>query len=430
MATRRVALALLQGTLHRRRPLDEQMADNADFRALADRDRAFVHNLVATALRRGGQVDDLLARCIAKPLPARARPVMDVLRLGATQLLFTDVPDHAAVDTAVRLVVAVKQGRFEKLVNGVLRRLGREGAAMLADQEESPGAARLNTPDWLWRSWEAAYGADACRRIAESHLAPAPLDITVKDDAAGWARRLGAARLPTGTLRLADGGAVTALPGYDDGAWWVQDAAAALPARLLGDVRGRAVLDLCAAPGGKAAQLAAAGARVTALDRSEKRLAVLRRNMNRLGLEVETVVADAAEWTPDAAFDAVLLDAPCTATGTIRRHPDLPHVKRADDVAGLAALQARLLARAATMVRPGGVLVFCTCSLQPEEGPARVDAFLAATPGFRRHAVTPDLVGGLDDLIDGNGDLRTLPCRLAEAGGMDGFFAARLTRTT
>ena len=420
---RAAALDLLQGVIRRKQALDQQMAGGA-FAVLDPRGRAFAHNLVATTLRRLGQIDALISTCLEKPLPANARTAQDILRLGAAQLLFTGTADHAAVDTAVDLARARGQGRLAKLVNAVLRRLQREGAAALAAQD----AARLNTPDWLWRAWEAAYGAETCRAIAQSHLTPAPLDITVKEDAAGWAERLGGVVLSDRSLRLTDAAPVPELPGFAEGAWWVQDRAAALPVRLLGDVAGLSVLDLCAAPGGKTAQLAAAGARVTALDRSEKRLETLARNLERLGLGVETVAADALSWAAPAPFDAILLDAPCSATGTIRRHPDLPHLKRPEDTAKLADLQDRLLARAADWVRPGGLLVFATCSLQPEEGVERIRAFLAQHPGFTTEPVTAGESGITPEMVSPQGWLRTLPSMAAEIGGMDGFFAAALRR--
>ena len=420
---RAAALDLLQGVIRRKQALDQQMTGGA-FAALDPRGRAFAHNLVATTLRRLGQIDALIASCLEKPLPANARTAQDILRLGAAQLLFTGTADHAAVDTAVDLARARGQGRLAKLVNAVLRRLQREGGDALTGQD----AARLNTPDWLWQAWEAAYGADICRAIAESHLSPAPLDITVKDDAAGWAERLGGTALSDRSLRLTDAAPVPELPGFAEGAWWVQDRAAALPVRLLGDVAGLSVLDLCAAPGGKTAQLAAAGARVTALDRSEKRLETLARNLERLGLGVETVAADALSWAAPAPFDAILLDAPCSATGTIRRHPDLPHLKRPEDTAKLADLQDRLLARAADWVRPGGLLVFATCSLQPEEGVERIRAFLAQHPGFTTEPVTAGESGITPEMVSPQGWLRTLPSMAAEIGGMDGFFAAALRR--
>ncbi|MFQ5467524.1 MAG: transcription antitermination factor NusB, partial [Kiloniellaceae bacterium] len=386
---------------------------------------AFARLLATTVLRRLGQLDALIDACLERPLKPKLAGARDLMRLGAAQLLFLGTPAHAAVDSTVRLARGPRAAGYRGLVNAVLRRLARQGAGLLADQ--SP--ARLNTPDWLWDSWVAAHGDSATRAIAEAHLGEPPLDLSVADPAARaeWAARLDAAVLPTGTVRLAPGhGDVARLPGYDEGGWWVQDAAAALPARLLGDIAGRCVLDRGAAPGGKTMQLAAAGARVTALDISPRRVARLRENLARLGLAAETVVADAATWRPPALFDAVLLDAPCSATGTIRRHPDIARLKRPADVTALSAVQDRLLAAALAMVAPGGVLVYAACSLQSEEGAARIEALLARGAPAERDPIGAGEVGGLAEAITAEGDLRTLPCHLAGAGGMDGFHACRL----
>lgn len=414
---RAAAVEALSRVLRRRLALDEAL----DLTGLEDRDRAFARLLVAGTLRRLGQIDDLIGRCLERPIPPKAGLAEDILRLGAAQLLFLDTPAHAAVDTAVQMTRAAGLTAHVKLVNALLRRFGREGREMIGGQD----AARLNTPDWLWQSWSAAYGEDACRAIAAAHLTEAPLDITVKGDPALWADRLEAEILPTGSLRRAAGGLIPALPGFAEGAWWVQDAAAALPARLLGGVTGLKVADLCAAPGGKTAQLAASGAHVVALDRSAKRLERLTDNLARLGLTAQTIAADAAAWVPDQPCDAVLLDAPCSATGTLRRHPEAAWLKSPEDVARLATAQDRLLAATAAMLKPGGRLIFCTCSLQPEEGPDRIDALLASGAPFRRLPVTADEVGGMTELISPDGDLRCLPCHM---DGMDGFFAARLER--
>ncbi|MCP5366755.1 MAG: RsmB/NOP family class I SAM-dependent RNA methyltransferase [Hyphomicrobiales bacterium] len=421
---RALALDLLDLVLHQHRPLDEAFAGHPRLAALEPRDRAFARTLAATTLRRLGQIDDLAGRCLDRPLPRRAARARDLLRLGVAQLLFLDLPAHAAVHATVALATGGDLAPYRGLVNGVLRRLDREGRDWPAAQD----APRLNTPDWLWDSWVGAYGEATARQIAAAHLAEPPLDLTVKDDPQGWAQRLGARVLPTGSLRLEVKGPIDALPGFAEGAWWVQDAAAALPARLLGDVAGREVIDLCAAPGGKTAQLAAAGARVTAVDRADKRLARLAANLDRLGLAARTVAADAARWRPDAPADAVLLDAPCSATGTLRRHPDVARLKSAAEVDKLAGVQARLLDAAAAMVRPGGVLVYGTCSLQPQEGPGRVEAFLAGHPDFARRPVAADEVPGLAAAVTRAGDLRTLPGHWAGDGGLDGFYAARLVR--
>lgn len=421
---RAVALDVLQGVVRRHRPLDEVLDDEPGLSSLEPRDRAFVHALVAGTLRRLGRIDPLITQCLDRPMTARMADIRDILRLGACQLLFLGTPPHAAVDTAVALAAERHGGAYKGLVNAVLRRMSREGPGMAAAQD----AVKLNTPEWMWRSWSRAYGNAACRRIAEASMAEAPLDLTARADPAGWAAALEADLLPTGTLRRPQGGPVADLPGYGEGAWWVQDAAAALPARLLGDVSGLTVADLCAAPGGKTVQLAAAGARVIAVDRSERRLVRLAANLERLRLPAETVAADAATWSPAEPVDAVLVDAPCTSTGTLRRHPDVARLKSPGDVAKLRPIQDALLASAAAMLRPGGLLVYCVCSLQPEEGPQRVAAALSAGLPLRRVPITPDEIGGLAECLTADGDLRTLPFHLADRGGMDAFYASRLQR--
>lgn len=423
---RAVALDLLDAVFSRRHPLDEAFERHPGVSRLERRDRAFARNLAATSIRRIGQIDALIDRCLRRPLPEKAAGVRDLLRLGVCQLVFLRTPPHAAVDTAVALAHRRAHGAHAALINAVLRRLAREGAALAAAQD----AARLNTPEWLWRSWTAAYGEEVCRRIAEAHLGEPPLDLTLKDeiDREGLAADLNAAVLPTGSLRIDPRGPVTALPGFAAGAWWVQDAAAALPAKLLGDVRDLRVLDLCAAPGGKTAQLAAAGARVTAIDRASERLERLKRNLDRLGLAAETVAADVGDWRPAEPADAVILDVPCSATGTIRRHPDVARLKAPQDVTGLASAQARLLAAAVEMVRPGGLLVYSSCSLQLEEGPIHVAALIAEGAPIRRVPIAAEEMGGLGEILNEDGDLRSLPCHIADLGGIDGFYAARLRR--
>ena len=338
-------------------------------------------------------------------------------------MLFLGTPPHAAVATSVELA----QGRaasWRKLINAVLRRLSEAGPAILAEQD----AARLNTPDWLWRSWSDGHGEDRARAIAGAHLAEPPLDLSVKAESERWAAILGARLLSTGTLRLDGAGGIAELAGFADGAWWVQDAGAALPARLFGEVRGRAVIDLCCAPGGKTAQLAAAGAIVHAIDRSPKRLARVRANLDRLALDATLIEADATSWRPDAPAPCVLLDAPCSATGTIRRHPDVARLRTPEDIVKLAGLQARLLDAAARMVAPGGLLVYSTCSLEHDEGEKQIAAFLSTHREFTRRHVSGDEIGGHDAFITPAGDIRTLPCHLGEIGGIDGFYAARLHR--
>jgi 16S rRNA (cytosine967-C5)-methyltransferase len=419
-----VALDLMGAVLRRKRPLDDAIEDNLTVRELSARDRAFARLLVATALRRLGQIDALIDRCLNIPLAPRAALVHDILRLGVAQLLFLRTPAHAAVATSVDLAQNRGFLSHKGLVNAVLRRLSVEGGK-LAEAQDAP---RLNTPDWLWQSWSKSYGETTARAIAAAHLKEAPLDLTLREDANGWCGKLDATLLPTGTLRRAAGGSIASLPGYSEGVWWVQDAAAALPARLFGDVTGCDVVDLCAAPGGKTAQLAAAGAQVTAVDRSPRRLDRLVANFDRLGLPISAVAADALTWRPERPIDAVLLDAPCTTTGAIRRHPDVPHLKLPEDVARLSVVQENLLWAAIDMLRPGGTLVYCTCSLEPAEGPERIAALFEAGAPVARRRVTPDEIGVEPEWITEAGDLRTLPCHLAEYNGLDGFYSARLVK--
>jgi 16S rRNA (cytosine967-C5)-methyltransferase len=422
---RLVALQLLRSVLERGQALDAALAENPRFATLKVRDRAFARLLVATLLRRLGQLDAVIDHCLERPLKPKLAGVRDLLRLGAVQLLFLETPPHAAVSTTMALAQHPRLAGQKGLINAVLRRLAREGHDLVAAQD----AARLNTPGWLWESWTAAYGETRARAIAVAHLVEPPLDLSVKRDPETWARTLAAKRLPNGSLRLASaGGEVTRLAGFDAGAWWVQDAAAALPARLLGPVEGKSVIDLCAAPGGKTAQLVAAGARVTAVDHSPARLERLEANLARLGLEAASVAADARRWRPDAAADAVLLDAPCSATGTIRRHPDIARLKAPEAIAPLTRLQDELLDAAVEMVRPGGRIVYAVCSLQPEEAQSRIRALLARQAAVARHPLERRELPGLEELITPEGDLRTLPCHLADRGGMDGFFACRLTK--
>ena len=350
LAARRIAVDIVDGVLRRRIPLDEQLAGKSahpGLPMLADRDRALMRRLTATALRRLGTLRHVLADFLERGFPADAPRAETILLVGAAQILWLDVPDHAAVDLSVRLAQADRRAaRYAGLVNAVLRRV--------AQNRESLAVAdgTRDTPDWLLTRWRAHYGEEAARAIAEANGHEPALDLTVKADAAGWAEHLRGRVLSTGSVRTLAQGAITLLPGFTEGAWWVQDAAAALPARLFGDVQGLAVADLCAAPGGKTAQLAHAGARVTAVDRSAARLARVAENLSRLRLAAETVAADALEWQ-GGPFDAVLLDAPCSSTGTIRRHPDVPWLKSEADLAVLTSLQQRLLDHAVDVAQTG-----------------------------------------------------------------------------
>ncbi len=404
--TRDGAFDLLQAVLSRHRPLEEALDA---LPAAEARDRAAAHRLAAAVLRRAGSLDAVL-----EPFLRRAPPdaVRHILRLGPAGLLLLHTPAHAAVATAVALARLRGLAPFTGLVNAVLRRVAAEGAAVLAELD----GPRLDTPAWLWASW----GHEA-RAIAVGHGTEASLDLTVRGELPP-----GGARLPTGTVRYPAGTRVMDLPGYDTGAFWVQDVAAALPASLLAARPGERVADLCAAPGGKAAQLAAAGAEVFALDRDPHRIARLRENLARLRLPATIVLADATAWQPPAPLDAVLLDAPCSATGTIRRHPDILHLKRPSDVAALVGQQRALLTAAAALLRPGGRLVYAVCSLQPEEGPGALPTAFAA--GLRLDPFTPAELATMPEARTGDGCLRTHPGLWPERGGMDGFFAARLVR--
>jgi 16S rRNA (cytosine967-C5)-methyltransferase len=431
LAARRIAADILDGVLRRRIALDEQLSGKAahpGLATLADRDRALMRRLTATVLRRLGTLRHLLGGFLEKGFPADAPRTETLLLIGAAQILWLEVPDHAAVDLSVRLAQADhRAARYAGLVNAVLRRVAQNRATIPAEQ------VTRDTPEWLLKRWTKTYGADIARAIAQANGHEPALDLTVKQDAESWAEHLRGRVLPTGTVRTIAHGAISLLPEFSEGAWWVQDAAASLPARLLGDVCGLEIADLCAAPGGKTAQLAFAGARVTAVDRSAVRLARLRENLTRLSLQAETVTADALEWQP-GPFDAVLLDAPCSSTGTIRRHPDVPWLKTEADLAGLTSLQQRLLDRAVDLLKPGASLVYCVCSLEPEEGVNQVVALLARNANVARKPITAQELFGRAEFVTADGDLRTLPQHLPDPdprwGGLDGFYAARLTKTS
>ncbi len=405
--TREAGLDLLMSVLDRRLPLMEALDALSGLDA---RDKSAAHRLAATVLRRSGTLDAVLARFLRRSPP---EPVRHILRLGAAGLLFLETPAHAAVATAVALARTRGLAPFAGLVNAVLRRVAEAGPSALAALD----GPRLDTPEWLWRSW----GAEA-REIARAHQRPAPLDLSLRP---GVVPPPGGERLPGGSVRFAPDTRISELAGFAEGHFWVQDAAAALPARLLAARPGERVADLCAAPGGKTAQLALAGAQVFAVERDAARIARLRENLARLRLSVEVVHADALDWMPPSPLDAVLLDAPCTATGTIRRHPDVARLKRPEDVAAMTAAQDRLLAAALRLLRPGGRLIYAVCSLQPEEGAPRIARLPA---GAGPDPFTREELADLPAARTPEGYLRTHPGLWPERGGMDGFFAARVVR--
>ena len=435
LAARTLAVHLVAGVLIDRQPLEQVLAEcsaRPQVAAMEARDRALARAVAATVLRRQGELEHVLNAFLERPLPADQGRLWPILLTGAAQLVCLDMPAHAVVDLAVEATRRDRGAhRFAKLVNAVLRRVAERGRELLAGQDTT----RLNVPDWLWQRWSATYGPEEARRIAEASLSEAALDISVKPgavSAAAWAERLGGRMLPTGSVRLVSHGRIEDLPGYAEGAWWVQDAAAALVTRIAGDVAGKSVADLCAAPGGKTAGLAAAGAQVTAVDVAAARLDRLRANLARLQLAAEVVEADAATWSPGRTFDVVVLDAPCTATGTIRRHPDILRLKGAEDVGRMAALQRVMLAHAASLVRPQGLLVYATCSLEPEEGAMQIAALLAARSDFERVPIVAAEIGAEAEWITPQGELRTLPFHVKQEApglsGIDGFYVARLRR--
>ncbi|MES1200935.1 MAG: transcription antitermination factor NusB [Pseudomonadota bacterium] len=416
MSARRAAAELLLAVLDQGHALEDALNDTQSYAALAGRDRAFARAMANAALRRLGGIDAVLAQFLERPLHESASYPRALLRIGAAQLLVLGSAPHAAVGETVNAAHMRRDGApFARLINAVLRRVSRDGPALLAAQP--PGT---DLPAWLFTRWRASYGADIADRIALALQAEPPLDLSVKSDPIDWAQRLGGVTTPTGSVRLEVHGGIEELAGFREGAWWVQDAAAALPARLLGDVRGKDVLDLCAAPGGKTLQLAAAGAHVTAVDKSAERLERLKENLARTQLKAEVIAADALTWKPGKRFDAVLLDAPCTSTGTLRRHPDVAWLRRPTDVRALAELQTKMLDAARALLKPEGVLVYAVCSLEPEEGPG----VIAQAQGWRRDPLRADEIP--TEFITPDGDLRTLPALWSEIGGLDGFYAARL----
>ncbi len=432
LLARMVAADAVKQVLSHGTYLEDELAD-ASQRAQAEdmepRDRAFARLLVTTVLRRHGELDAVLGAYLSKPLSARQGRAREILLCGAAQLLILATPPHAAIALAVEHCKSDRMSRhLSGLVNAVLRRVSESGAEHL---ERCDRVAR-NVPAMLLERWTRHYGQRVAQAIARASLEAPPLDLSVRDEPEGWAARLGGVALPTGTVRLVEAGRIEALAGYEAGQWWVQDAAAALPARLIPNPAGKRIADLCAAPGGKTAQLVAAGAIVTAVDVAAQRVARMAENLRRLKLDAELVTADVRMWRTQQPFDAILLDAPCSATGTIRRHPDILHRRAARDLDGLIALQSELLDAAASLVRPGGLLVYATCSLEREEGEDQVRSFLKRAGNFERVPVSVDEIGGLRDAVTEMGELRTLPYFGFSADprtiGMDGFYAARLQR--
>lgn len=428
LVVRSLAVQTLGKILRDKVAFDDAIETLPETASLDPRDRSFLMALILSTLRHKGEAEAVVDVFLSKSLPRKSGIARLILTLGATQLLFLDQPPHAVIDLSVRLAKRDSNAlHFTGLINAVLRKVAVKGKATL-DGLDGP---RLNTPDWLWRRWLKAHGPDMAIKIAAAHMVEPALDLTVPKDAGAWAERLGGEVLPTGSVRLGKThGPVENLAGYDDGTWWVQDAASAIPARLLGPLAGKSVLDLCAAPGGKTLQLCAAGAEVTAVDNSAQRLGRLRENLKRLRFNAEVIVADALTFDPSASFNAVLLDAPCSATGTIRRHPDLPYLKTAAQIGALASIQSRMLTQAAKLVKPGGVLIYCVCSLEAAEGDNQIAPFLAKHPQFSVAPISAGEWGIEAHMLTEQGFLRTLPhMAIGGSQGLDGFLAARLKRT-
>jgi 16S rRNA (cytosine967-C5)-methyltransferase len=433
LAVRRTAQRLLAAVIETRTSLDGLTDDehgHPQFMALELRDRALARAILASALRHRVTIDNLLSTLFDRPLPKNASNLLHILHVASAQILFLDVPDHSAVDLAVESAKSdPRSARFASLVNAVLRKLIRSKEMALPETL----AKTDDAPDWFIERLRQGYGAEKARAILAMHRLPAPLDLTVKEDAAGWAEKLNGLVLPNGTVRLERfEGKVSELPGFAEGAWWVQDVAASLPARLMGDIKGKRVADLCAAPGGKTASLILQGAAVIAVDMSAPRLKRLQSNLSRLGLKAETRIANLLDFKPAELLDAVLLDAPCSSTGTIRRHPDVAWTKTLEDIEKLAALQLKLLNHCVSLVKPGGIILFSNCSLDRLEGEDLAARFLSDQKSAESLAFLTEELPGFAHLIDAQGCLRTTPADLnlgrSEISGMDGFFAARFKR--
>ncbi|MDG6095492.1 rRNA cytosine-C5-methylase [Acetobacter sp. AN02] len=413
--TRDIAFEILRGVIEDRRMLETSLSRATRDGQAEARDRAAAHRLAATTIRHLGSLSVALEPFLRKQPPEAVRAA---LLLGATQLLYLETPPHAAVGTIVDLLRRHRLEPFAGLANAVLRKVAAQGVSLL----EGLDTERLDIPSWLWSSWKSL-GPGVARAISRTLNEEAPVDLTLRPASPVPE---GGELLPGGSVRFPAGTRIPGIAGYEEGLFWVQDVAASWPARLLAARPGESVADLCAAPGGKTAQLALTGAKVVAVEREETRAVRLRENIARLRLEVETVIADATSWRPDRPVDAILLDAPCSATGTARRHPDVLWIKRPRDLTALAEGQRRLLEAAWQMLRPGGRLIYAVCSLQEEEGPAQVEA--ARRIGFVHEAFTPEELADLPEALTPEGCFRTHPGMWSDKGGMDGFFAARLIR--
>ena len=426
LGARRAALDVMM-LIRKGRTLDQALVQCRSFNALEGSDRSFAHNLVNTTMRRRGAIDEIIGKYLDRPLPAKSFEVQDILRLATAQLVLLETPAHAGVGTSVELAGQKREtAGYKGLVNAITRKIAEKGKAQL---EKLP--LRADTPGWMWRSWERAYGAPIARDIAAAHANRAPLDISYKPDYNPEAllKEEGAVSHIDNQIRMPADRVVPHLPDYEAGDWWVQDMAASLPARLLGDVKEKLVFDLCAAPGGKTMQLAAMGANVHAVDISGLRLKRVQENLNRAKLHAKTIKADILAWEPEEKADLILLDAPCSATGTIRRNPDVLWSRTEDEVKALAKLQGEFLDKALTFLKPGGLIVYCTCSLQKAEGEDQIKAALSRHDNISVEPIEAEEINNIQGVISREGYLRTLPSHMADKGGLDGFFAAKLRKS-
>lgn len=429
---RRTAFALLRQIVGAQPIIEHAFADNEHFAELSSRDQEFTRHLVMATLRHMGQADAIIKQRLSKPLPSKYQDVRWVLRLGIVQILWMRVPDHAAVNTSVELVKQLDYQNHAALVNAILSSVARQQDTLLDKQDP-----RFILPLWMWRNWSEHYGEDKARIMAQSINREPHIDFSIHphhpEAAATLQEATGGELLATGSVRVRNlPRPVPSLEGYADGTWWVQDASASLPARFFGEAQGKTIIDACAAPGGKTAQLATMGAKVIALDIAPARMMRLRENIARLKLtNIEVVCEDALEWQPDALVDGVLLDAPCSATGTLRRHPEGLWQKKMDDVERLSALQYALLERAIDWLKPDGTLIYATCSLEPQEGEMQITRLLETrrdvvlSPITQREASAQGLP---KSWVNKQGTLRILPHYMEEHGGMDGFYIARLKK--
>lgn len=431
LLTRHSAIEIFDAVFRNGKGLEEEYARHMERlgkkHPLEIRDRTFIRLLVTLTLRRLGQIDDIISRFLKKPLEDKASYIQDILRIGTTQLVFLDTPAHAAVSTGVSLVKNDRRyGGFAGLTNAVLRRIAQDGKKIA----ESQNPATLNIPSWLLKKWQTEYGAETAKKIALAGLTEAPLDFSVKTDPEFWAEQLQAVVMPTGSLRREKQAAIPQLPGYEKGAWWIQDLSAAMPAKLFHNLKNKRAIDICAAPGGKTAQMIMAGADVTAIDISENRVKRLKENLDRLNLHAETVCADVREWwkkhrEQTRKFDIVLLDAPCSATGTLRRHPDVVCHRVPQDISRLCDTQKELLETAVQMMTDEAEMVYCVCSVLPEEGRLLINN--AVQSGLvERVALKETEIP--KEMITPEGDLLILPFFYEANGGCDGFYAARLRK--